>query len=175
LSGIVNRILSFSQIESNKRKYFFGDTSLNDIVENTAMTFRYTLENKGFSYSFDSDKDLPSISADREAIADAFTNLIDNAIKYSIENKRITVRTGKNDKFVYLEVADQGIGISEKDQRYIFDKFYRVTEKNLANRVKGSGLGLAIVKHIMDAHDGRIYVESSPGSGSLFRLLFPVK
>ena len=102
-------------------------------------------------------------------------NLIDNAMKYSGEHKDIAVRTGKNDKYVYIEVEDQGIGISDKNQKYIFDRFYRVTEKNLANRVKGSGLGLAIVKHIMDAHEGRIYVKSSPGSGSLFRLLFPVK
>ena len=85
------------------------------------------------------------------------------------------VRTGKYDNYVFVEVEDQGIGISEKNQKYIFDKFYRVTEMNLANKVKGSGLGLAIVKHIMDAHGGKIYVKSTPGSGSLFRLSFPVK
>ena len=175
LSGMVNRILSFSQIESNKRKYFFGDTDLNEIVENSMLTFRHTLENKGFVYSFEPDNNLPVISADREAIADAFVNLIDNAIKYSTENKSIVIRTGKSDNYAYVEVEDQGIGISKNDQKYIFDKFYRVTEKNLANRVKGSGLGLAIVKHIMDAHKGNIDVKSTPGIGSLFRLLFPMK
>lgn len=175
LSGIVNRILSFSQIESNKRKYSFDEANLNEIVENTALSFRYNIENKGFSYSFEPEHHLPSISADKEAIADALVNLIDNAMKYSAEHKSIVVRTGRTDKYVYIEVEDQGIGISEKNQKHIFDKFYRVTEKNLANRVKGSGLGLAIVKHIVDAHEGRIYVKSSPGSGSLFRLMFPVK
>jgi two-component system phosphate regulon sensor histidine kinase PhoR len=175
LSGIVNRILSFSQIESNKRKYFFGETGVNEIVENAALTFRYSIENKGFRYSFKPDKNLPSILADKEAIADAFVNLIDNAMKYSTGNKDIVVRTGRYDKYVYVEVEDHGIGISEKNQKYIFDKFYRVTEVNLANTVKGSGLGLAIVKHIMDAHEGKIYVKSSLGSGSLFRLSFPVK
>jgi two-component system phosphate regulon sensor histidine kinase PhoR len=175
LSGIVNRILSFSQIENNKRKYLFSETSLNDIVENSALSFRYTLENKGFSYSLEPDKDLPCIMADAEAIADAFVNLIDNAMKYSTEHKDIMIRTGKYEDFVYVEVEDRGIGISAKNQQYIFDKFYRVTEKNLANRVKGSGLGLAIVKHTMDAHGGKITIKSSPGSGSLFRLLFPVK
>jgi len=175
LSGMVNRILSFSQIESNKRKYIFSDTYLNEVVENTTLTFRYTLENKGFIYSFEPDKSLPAVLADKEAVADAFVNLVDNAMKYSFENKSITVRTGKYEKYVFVEVEDQGIGISEKDQRHIFDKFYRVSEKNLANRVKGSGLGLAIVKHIMEAHSGKIVVKSKPGSGSLFRLLFPVK
>jgi len=175
LSGIVNRILSFSQIENNKKKYVFAETYINEVVENSAITFRYSLENKGFSYSFIPGDNLPGILADREAIADAFVNLIDNAMKYSADHKEIIVRTGLNDNYVYVEVEDHGIGISEKDQKYIFDKFYRVTEKNLANRVKGSGLGLAIVKHIMDIHKGRIYVKSTPGSGSLFRLQFPVK
>lgn len=175
LSGIVNRILSFSQIENNKRKYLFSATSINEIVENSALTFRFSLENKGFSYSFEPDKNLPSIMADREAIAEALVNLIDNAMKYSAGNNDIAVRTGKSDKYVFVEVEDHGIGISEKNQKYIFDKFYRVTEKNLANRIKGSGLGLSIVKHILDAHEGKIFVKSSPGSGSLFRLLFPVK
>lgn len=173
LSGIVNRILSFSQIESNKRNYYFSETGLNEIVENATLTFRYNIENKGFIYSFEPDKNLPSISADKEAIAEACVNLIDNAMKYSTDIKSITVRTGQYENFVYVEVEDHGIGISDKDQRYIFDKFFRVTEKNLANRVKGSGLGLAIVKHIMDAHHGKIYVKSIPGSGSLFRLLLP--
>ncbi|MBN1416936.1 MAG: HAMP domain-containing histidine kinase [Bacteroidales bacterium] len=175
LSGMVNRILSFSQIEGKKRKYFFSDTRLNEIVENTLLTFRYTLENKGFVYSFEPDSNLPVISADREAVTDALVNLVDNAIKYSDGNKSIVVRTGSYDNYVYVEVEDQGIGISKTDQKHIFDKFYRVTEKNLANKVKGSGLGLAIVKHIMDAHKGTIYVKSTPGFGSLFRLLFPMK
>jgi two-component system phosphate regulon sensor histidine kinase PhoR len=175
LSGIVNRILNFSQIERNKRKYLFSDTDVNEIVENAALTFRYSIENKGFSYSFRPDKEIPPIMADREAVADAFVNLIDNAMKYSTDRKEIIVRTGKFDNYVYVEVKDQGIGISEKNQKYIFDNFYRVTEVNLANRVKGSGLGLAIVKHIMDAHKGKIYVKSSLGSGSLFRLSFPIK
>jgi two-component system, OmpR family, phosphate regulon sensor histidine kinase PhoR len=174
LSGIVNRILSFSQIENNKRNYLFSATNINEVVEHSALTFRFSLENRGFSYTFEPDKSLPSIMADREAIADALVNLIDNAMKYSAGNNDIAVRTGKSDKYVFVEVEDHGIGISEKNQKYIFDKFYRVTEKNLANRIKGSGLGLSIVKHIMDAHEGKIFVKSSPGSGSLFRLLFPI-
>jgi two-component system phosphate regulon sensor histidine kinase PhoR len=175
LSGIVNKILSFSQIESNKRKYSLSDTNLNEIVENAAPAFRYSLESRGFSYAFQPEPDLPTVMVDGEAITDAFVNLIDNAMKYSSEIKDIVVRTGKSENYVYVEVEDHGVGISEKNQKYIFDKFYRVTEMNLANKVKGSGLGLAIVKHIMDAHEGKIYVKSSPGAGSLFRLSFPLK
>ena len=118
--------------------------------------------------------DLPNVNADNEAVADALVNLVDNAKKYSAGQKEITIRTGLDNGFVYLEVEDKGIGIAEKDTRYIFDKFYRVTEKNLAHKAKGSGLGLAIVKHIMDAHNGKIVVKSELGKGSKFLLLFPV-
>ena len=173
LSGIVNRILNFSQIENNKRKYFPAEADLNDTVENAANTFRYSIENKGFRYTFIPDKSLPLLFIDREAAADAFMNLVDNAMKYSTTEKEIIVRTGRDDGFIYVEVEDRGIGISQKNQHLIFDKFYRVTEINLANKVKGSGLGLAIVKHIMDAHNGKITVKSSLGSGSVFRLSFP--
>lgn len=174
LSGIVNRILNFSQIESNKRKYFPSETDLNETVENAARTFLYSIENKGFRYTFIPDPGLPLLFIDREAVADAFMNLVDNAMKYSTTDKNIVVRTGKDDGYTYVEVEDRGIGISEKNQHLIFDKFYRVTEINLANKVKGSGLGLAIVKHIMDAHNGKITVKSSLGNGSVFRLSFPV-
>jgi two-component system phosphate regulon sensor histidine kinase PhoR len=113
--------------------------------------------------------------ADKDAVTEAVVNLIDNAIKYSGDRREIGVRTGSDTQFAWIEVEDHGIGISDKNQKYIFDKFFRVTEKDLANRVKGSGLGLAIVKHIMEAHKGEIKVSSSPGAGSSFRLLFPIK
>lgn len=175
LSGIVNRILSFSRIESNKRKYIFTYNDLNEVVESSSESFCHSVENNGFTCSFLPEKNLPLIQTDKEAITDALVNLVDNAIKYSAESKEIVIRTGKSDNYVFVEVEDHGIGISEKNQKYIFDKFYRVSETNLANKVKGSGLGLAIVKHIMDAHSGKIYVRSTPGEGSLFRLLFPIK
>ncbi len=174
LSAMVNRILSFSQIEGKKRKFVMGHTDLNEVAEATLRTFTYTLENKGFRFSLEPTDLLPMVQADREAVADALVNLIDNAMKYSGDQKDITVRSGITGNFAWLEVEDRGIGISEKDQKHIFDKFYRVTEKNLANRVKGSGLGLSIVKHIMEAHAGNITVKSSPGAGSAFRLHFPV-
>lgn len=175
LSAMVNRILSFSQIENNKRKYVLKTTNLNTVIEDATLALRNTFESKGFRYAFIANKPIPEIKIDRDAVSDAFINLIDNAIKYSEEKKEITIRTGKNEKYVYVEVEDHGIGISTQNQRYIFDKFFRVTEKDLANKVKGSGLGLAIVKHIMDAHKGEIKVTSNTGSGSTFRLLFPIK
>ena len=124
LSGIVNRILNFSQIDNNKRKYVFSETNLNEMVENSTLTFRYTLENKGFSFAFEPDKDLPSFPADREAVADAIMNLIDNAMKYSGEHRDIAVRTGRTDKYVYVEVEDHGIGISSQESEIHFRQVF---------------------------------------------------
>jgi len=171
LSAIVNKILNFSQIESGKRKYSFSQVDLNKLVCEVAATYKISLESKGFLFSADCSKEIPLIMADAEALTDALVNLIDNAVKYSAENKQIDIRTGTLKNSVFVEVEDKGIGISENDQKYIFDKFYRVTEKNLALKAKGSGLGLSIVKHMMDAHGGKIIVTSQPGKGSCFSLI----
>jgi len=94
-------------------------------------------------------------------------------MKYSNSEKYIKIQTQWNDRFVILRVMDKGIGIAQKDQKNIFDKFYRVTEKDLALKAKGSGLGLTIVKHIVDAHKGNIEVKSESGAGTEFTLYFP--
>lgn len=175
LSGIVNKILSFSQIENKKRTYTFVPVNINDIVCNTAETYKFSMERKGFTYTVECASEIPEIKADGEAVADALVNLIDNAAKYSDKEKDIRIATGYNKNWTYIEVTDKGLGISENEQKHIFDKFYRVTEKNLALKAKGSGLGLAIVKHIMDSHNGKIEVISQKGKGSTFRLMFPLK
>jgi two-component system, OmpR family, phosphate regulon sensor histidine kinase PhoR len=173
LSGIVNKILNFTQIEKGKRKYRFEETDLNHIVEEILSTYRFHFEKKGFEHASALMPDLPLIYADKEAVTESVVNLIDNAIKYSSDTKTIVVRTGITNHQPFVEVKDFGIGISLKEQKYIFDKFYRVTSGDLAHKAKGTGLGLTIVKHVMDAHKGQVQVQSKKGSGSSFKLLFP--
>jgi two-component system phosphate regulon sensor histidine kinase PhoR len=175
LTTIVNKILSFSHIESGQRSYTKEITELNEIVQNVLDSYSIRMEKDGFKCSKKLQKDLPSIMIDREALADAVINLIDNAMKYSDQDRFIEIETFKKGTNVILAVSDQGIGISQDEQKYIFDKFYRVTEKDLALRSKGSGLGLPIVKHIMNAHGGKITIESTKGKGSRFELYFPIK
>jgi two-component system, OmpR family, phosphate regulon sensor histidine kinase PhoR len=175
LSGIVNKILSFSQIENKKRTYSYTLSDINEIVCRVAETYRFSLEKKGFNYTIECKSELPKVEIDGDALADAVVNLIDNAAKYSNNEKDIRIKTGSDKEWIYIEVSDKGLGISENDQKHIFDKFYRVTEKNLALKAKGSGLGLAIVKHIMDSHNGKIVVKSQKGKGSTFSLKFPLK
>lgn len=173
LSGIVNKILNFSQIESGKKEYKFSSVDINSVVSNVANTYKLNLKNKGFQYSVNCAEKLPEVQVDEEAVKDALINIIDNATKYSLDNKQIDITTGFDNSWIYIRVSDKGIGISEKELKHIFDKFYRVTEKNLALKAKGSGLGLTIVKHIMDSHRGKIDVKSKKGIGTTFSLLFP--
>ncbi len=173
LTGIVNKILNFSQIESGKRRYSFAEVQLNEVIDTVLRSFTLVLEKNGFKTELNLANDLPLIRADRESIADILVNLIDNSMKYSNSEKYIKIQTQWNDRFVILRVMDKGIGIAHKDQKNIFDKFYRVTEKDLASKAKGSGLGLTIVKHIVDAHKGNIEVKSESGAGTEFTLYFP--
>jgi len=173
LTAIVNKILNFSQIESGKRKFTFEDVPINDVVEEVLKTFRLNLENNTFEWTVSLSEENPGIYADREAVTDAVVNLVDNAIKYSDETKKIDLKTGIDKGRIYVEVKDHGLGISKSEQKHIFDKFYRVTQKDLAHKAKGSGVGLAIVQYIMEAHQGEITVKSTPGEGSIFRLFFP--
>jgi signal transduction histidine kinase len=113
------------------------------------------------------------VAADPDAVTQALLNLMDNAIKYSAGNKVLKVALERRDGHVVISVEDRGLGIPAREQAKIFEKFYRV-EKSLVHDVKGSGLGLSLVKHIVDAHGGRITVESRPGEGSRFSLHFPL-
>jgi signal transduction histidine kinase len=114
------------------------------------------------------------IHADGEAVIECVTNLLSNALKYSPEQKDIRVATFIRDEMAGVEVEDQGIGISEGEQEYIFDPFYR-SKEDTTRSATGVGLGLALVKHTMDAHGGKVRVHSEPGRGSTFSLLFPLK
>jgi signal transduction histidine kinase len=110
---------------------------------------------------------------DPDAIAQAFINLLDNAVKYSDGSKEIGVKLAEQGDAVTISVIDHGVGIASEEREKVFEKFYRVGNC-LVHDVKGSGLGLSIVKHIVEAHRGRVTVESEPGRGSAFIIHLPV-
>lgn len=174
LSAIVNKILNFSQMESGKRKYNFEEVDLNEIVTKIYDSYKFHLKNKGFEVTLDEEENLPLIFADHGAISEAVINLLDNGIKYSKEKKELCIKTGKEGKYLFVSVTDKGIGISTEDKKKIFEKFFRVSSKNV-HTTKGTGLGLSIVKEITEAHNGKIEVESVPGEGSTFTLKFITK
>lgn len=172
LSRIVNKILNFSKMEAGKFTFNFSSVDLNELVEQIYSTYSFHMKSSGFTCSLNTDESIPFIHADREAVAEAFINLLDNAVKYSTAEKHVDVSTGSQDDMVFLEVKDRGIGMDKHESEKIFDKFYRVST-GLVHNTKGTGLGLTLVKHIVDAHKGSITVSSKPGDGSCFRLYFP--
>lgn len=173
LGRIVNTILNFSKMEAGKRKFHFNKVDLNDFVESIYSNYSFHLKNKGFTFNFIKQDDLPKVSIDEEAASEAVINLIDNAVKYSNDIKEIEIRTGKENNFVFVEVSDRGIGIADVDQKKIFEKFYRVST-GLVHNTKGTGLGLTLVNHIMNAHKGSVVLRSTLGKGSNFKLIFPI-
>ena len=173
LTALINNILDFSRIEAGRKEYEFRETDIADLVRNTLDSYRYQIEQQGFAFQESIDANLPVVRVDREAIARAVVNLVNNALKYSDGEKFLGVKLYRDNGAVKLEVEDHGIGIARRDQSKIFEKFYR-TGDPLVHNTKGSGLGLSLVRHITEAHGGDIAVESTPGKGSRFILSLPL-
>ena len=173
LTALINNILDFSRIEAGRKEYEFRETDIADLVRNTLDSYRYQIEQQGFAFEESIDATLPKVCVDREAIARALVNLVNNALKYSADEKFLGVKLYRENGAVKLEVADRGIGIARRDQSKIFEKFYRAGDP-LVHNTKGSGLGLSLVRHITEAHGGDIVVESAPGMGSKFILSLPL-
>lgn len=173
LTSLINNILDFSRIEAGRKEYDFRETDIAELVRNTLDAYRYQIEQQGFAFEQQIDSSIPAVRVDREAIARALVNLVNNALKYSANEKFIGVKLYRADDKLKLEVVDRGIGITRREQSKIFEKFYR-TGDPLVHNTKGSGLGLSLVRHITKAHGGEVEVESTPGKGSKFVLSLPL-
>jgi len=173
LSALINNILDFSRIEAGAKEYDFRETDIAELVRNTLDSYRYQIEQQGFALEEQIDPGIPAVKVDREAIARALVNLVNNALKYSDNEKFLGVRLYREQSVLKLEVSDRGIGIERNEQSRIFEKFYRTCDP-LVHNTKGSGLGLSLVRHITRAHGGDVEVESTPGHGSKFTLSLPL-
>ena len=173
LTQLINNILDFSKIESAEKQYRFCDVDLTELVQCTVSAFGVPLRDQGVTIAFDAPAPHPPmLRLDKDAIGQALMNLLDNALKYSNGNKEIDVRVTTRGDEVRVAVRDHGIGIPDSEKKKIFEKFYRVGS-GLVHDVKGSGLGLSIVQHVVQAHGGRVEVESTPGEGSTFTIVLP--
>jgi signal transduction histidine kinase len=173
LNAVIDNILDFSKIEAGRKTYNFANGDVAEVIENVLSSYRYQIVNSGFDVQTNIQPALPPVSIDRDAMAQAISNLLDNAIKYSREVKQLSITTERRGSDLSIEIADRGIGIPRAEQAKVFEKFYRVGN-GLVHDVKGSGLGLSLVKHIIEAHQGTISVESEAGKGTRFTILLPL-
>jgi signal transduction histidine kinase len=181
LTQLINNLLDFASIESGRKSYRFDCADIREVVCETLKTFEVRLRQNGFRVTFDGDPaPLPPVRLDPGAIAQSLSNLLDNAVKYSrtsahqTEDKEIRVGLRREGDAIVISVQDHGVGIPRDEQKKIFDRFHRVGT-GLVHDVKGSGLGLSIVQHIVEAHHGRVTVESRVGEGSTFSIHLPVE
>ncbi|MEG0796305.1 MAG: HAMP domain-containing sensor histidine kinase [Odoribacter sp.] len=169
----VEKVLQTALFTETRMKLKLKNINLNEIVENLVTKFNLRVEDKkGILYCYlEADRD--EVYADEVHITNVISNLLDNAIKYCVKVPEISVYTRNKGQEIIISVIDNGIGIATKEQKLIFERFYRVSTGNLHD-VKGFGLGLSYVKTIVDAHGGHIEVESAEGKGSRFDIILPL-
>jgi len=172
LSGLIDNFLTFSRMERNKQAFDMERTSPGEIARGAADAVKTKFEKGECELGLDVGGDLPDVVADADAMVTVVVNLLDNAYKYSDEDKKIALNVFAENGWVSFSVRDNGIGMSRGATRKVFKRFYQV-DRSLSRRAEGCGLGLSIAKFIVDAHKGEILVESRPGEGSTFTVKLP--
>jgi len=170
----VETILQASLLDRQEQQLNLTPIHAHYIIQEAMENFQLQLDGKGGSSEVQLNAKNDLIDADEVHFTNLISNLIDNAIKYSKENLFIRITTHSTSKSLIIRIEDNGIGMSKETQRRIFEKFYRAHTGNLHN-VKGFGLGLSYVKTIVEAHEGKIKVDSVVGKGTSFTLDFPLK
>jgi two-component system phosphate regulon sensor histidine kinase PhoR len=182
LGRLIDNVLDFAKIERGKGVYEFAEADPGEIVERAVDLVGRRLTTAEMSISVEIAPELPMVELDGNAFTLAVMNLIDNAIKYASEGKRIelTLSRGRpmgskagDDERLLLRVRDFGPGIDPEEQDQIFERFYRARAVRL-KPIRGSGIGLALVRHIARAHGGDVAVKSEVGKGTTFELWLPI-
>ena len=173
LSHMVENVLDVARIQNRSTKALaFTPVRPRELVTSLVATYESWIRSKGFEIALQIEENVDEQLWDRDAVSRAVLNLIDNAVKYSIDTKSLTIVLRQADEAVVIEVQDRGIGIKPDDLSHIFEPYYRAQFSDTQTR-RGAGLGLTLVQQIVASHGGRVEVESTLGAGSTFRLLFP--
>jgi two-component system phosphate regulon sensor histidine kinase PhoR len=172
LSRLVESLLDFGRMEAGARPYRLERLDIGRMVRRVVEEFKLETDSNNLVMDCDIPDKGTKVNADREALAQALWNLLDNAVKYSGENPVVLVEVRVGNQ-VAIYVRDQGPGIPRSEKNRIFRKFTRGSSAEKLG-IKGTGIGLAMVKHIVDAHGGKVLVDSVPGNGSAFTILLPL-
>ena len=173
LTLLIDDLLHLSRLEDRRTVLRRERVDMAVIVGRVVDIFQTGAREKGLELRVQVETHLPPVSGDPDMLARVLVNLVDNAVKYTPEGGRITIRAEVVGGHLRVSVADTGAGIPEESLSRVFERFYRV-DKARARDQGGTGLGLAIVKHIIEVHGGRVWAESEVGRGSTFTLELPV-
>jgi signal transduction histidine kinase len=173
LTRLVDNVLDFASIERGSKRYAFRAQDLAEVVWRAVAALDEEFEANGMDVEVSLEEDLPPVWMDRDAIGQVLTNLLTNAVKYGSSGRwvGITARTSRD--AVHVDIADRGMGISEDDLKNIFQHFYRSQDPEVRRR-RGTGIGLSIVRYIVEAHGGRVSVDSVLGEGTTFHITLPM-
>lgn len=172
LHRLVEGLLDFGRMEAGVLRYRAESLDAGELVRSVVDEFRQEITDLGHRIEFSTDGELPAICGDREALTRALWNLMDNAVKYSPGSSAIWIEAAREQDCVAIRVRDSGLGIPPKEQEQIYRKFFRGSAAKVAG-VKGTGIGLAMVQNIIQAHGGKVRLESAPGAGSTFTIVLP--
>jgi two-component system phosphate regulon sensor histidine kinase PhoR len=172
LTQIVAELTELSRIETGKVELSLEPVELNLLIEEVIAQLNPQLERQQLSVDKKLAADLRSVQADRERVRQVVVNLMHNAIKFTRPEGKITVATQAHGGSVTVAISDTGVGIAKKDLPHVFERFYKVDR---ARSGGGTGMGLAIAKHVVEAHGGKIRVQSEEGKGSTFSFSLPLR
>jgi signal transduction histidine kinase len=170
---LVNNLLNVAQLDGVELELSPRLLQLTDLVEQATHKLRGLADEKSIDLITNLPAGLPNVRGDHNWLEQVVSNLIHNAIKYTPDGGRVTTSVRVVECEVWVEVSDSGVGIPPAAQEQLFTKFYRVPDET-GQRAAGTGLGLHIARKVVVAHSGRIWVESTPGVGSIFRFALPV-
>ena len=174
MAELVSDLLIVSKIEQQKLPLRKEKISIKDLVERTIKETEIFAKASNVRIEFNSEKTLPKILADSDQLKLVIDNFLDNAIRYSRSKGKIQINLKNKSNNIYFEIKDSGVGIPKKDQKYIFQKFFR-SENVMRYQTEGSGLGLYIAKSIIGKSGGKIGFKSQEGIGSTFWFTLPVR
>ena len=170
LTKLTNSLLTIVKLDASQSKLNLSNFRIDELLADCIQTLNKAAMNRDIQINLFID-DPVEINADKEKLRSVFLNLIDNAIKYSLFNSEIKIRTNKSDDKISISIENSGHGIPQSDIPYIFNRFYRSNE--IRAEINGSGLGLAIAKEIVELHRGKISVESKVNDKTNFTVILP--
>jgi two-component system phosphate regulon sensor histidine kinase PhoR len=171
LDMLTSDFLEFARLQTGKLKLNLSATSLDKELMELCEAYQPKVSSAGLTLKLENENALPPIHGDPRQLRRVFTNLLDNAVKFSSKGGNVIVSTTTDASEIRISVKDQGMGISADELPFIFDAFHR---GKAGEKINGFGLGLAAVKAIVEAHSGRVLVESQIGKGSTFTVVFPI-